>query len=238
MGVRGANCRANSQSTRPDHQCPARGRGPQRCMDAYKVRTRRDSGTAARWFLIRFLECVLINAGIGRMSALGVNRTRRDGGNDVNDPERTLAILSRSRRFIFRCFRDHAYFVSIGAGPRRSWSAAEKATSIAESYGAGETGLWCRAASRSNVAAAVRLAAAGQADRSVCAGHIHPGGGTGGCVTAERRPLAIRYSASTSIGPPVSPKSRRTSSRTARRRSSDKAANAWPVEAPPRSNGP
>src|SRR6516165_4411079 len=159
----------------------------------------------------------------------------------THDPERTLAILSRSRRFIFRCFRDHAYFVSIGAGPRRSWSAAEKATSIAESYGAGETGLWCRAASRSNVAAAVRLAAAGQADRSVCAGHIHPGGGaggTGGCVTAERRPLAIRYSASTSIGPPVSPKSRRTSSRTARRRSSDKAANAWPVEAPPRSNGP
>ena len=176
--------RANRQSTRPDHQCPARGRSPQRCMDAYKVRTRRDSGTAARWFLIRLLERVLINAGIGRMSALGVNRTRRDGGNDVNDPERTLAILSRSRRFIFRCFRDHAYFVSIGAGPRRSWSAAEKATSIAESYRAGETGLWCRAASRSNVAAAVRLAAAGQADRSVCAGHIHPGGGAGGCVTA------------------------------------------------------
>jgi len=27
-------------------------------------------------------------------------------------------------------------------------------------------------------------AAAGQADRSVCAGHIHPGGGTGGCVAA------------------------------------------------------
>ena len=74
MGVRGANCRANSQSTRPDHQCPARGRGPQRCMDAYKVRTRRDSGTAARWFLIRFLECVLINAGIGRMSASLIGR--------------------------------------------------------------------------------------------------------------------------------------------------------------------
>src|SRR6266478_6914692 len=29
---------------------------------------------------------VLINAGNGRMSALGANRTRRDGGNDVNDP--------------------------------------------------------------------------------------------------------------------------------------------------------
>jgi hypothetical protein len=28
----------------------------------------------------------LINAGIGRMSALGANRTRRDGRNDVNDP--------------------------------------------------------------------------------------------------------------------------------------------------------
>ena len=31
---------------------------------------------------------VLINAGLGRMSALGANRTRRDGGNDVNDPYR------------------------------------------------------------------------------------------------------------------------------------------------------
>src|SRR5262245_3451219 len=31
---------------------------------------------------------VLVNAGISRMSALGANRTRRDGGNDVNDPER------------------------------------------------------------------------------------------------------------------------------------------------------
>jgi len=39
----------------------------------------------------------------------------------------------------------------------------------------------------SNVAAAVHLAAAGQADRPVCAGHTHPGsgtGGAGGCVTA------------------------------------------------------
>ena len=32
---------------------------------------------------------VLINAGIGRMSAPGANRTRRDGGNDVNDPQPT-----------------------------------------------------------------------------------------------------------------------------------------------------
>src|SRR5262249_16359643 len=29
---------------------------------------------------------VIINAGFGRMSALGANRTRRDGGNDVIDP--------------------------------------------------------------------------------------------------------------------------------------------------------
>src|SRR5262249_12171818 len=34
----------------------------------------------------RALVCVLINADIGRMSALGANRTRRDDGNDVNDP--------------------------------------------------------------------------------------------------------------------------------------------------------
>ena len=33
----------------------------------------------------------LINAGIGRMSALGANRTRRDSRNDVNDPMRSLA---------------------------------------------------------------------------------------------------------------------------------------------------
>ena len=32
---------------------------------------------------------VLINAGIGRMSALKTNGTRRDGGNDVNDPLQT-----------------------------------------------------------------------------------------------------------------------------------------------------
>ena len=53
-----------------------------------------------------------------------------------------------------------------------------------------------------------------------------------------RRPLAIRYSASALIGPPVSAMSRRTSSRTARRISSGSAASAWPVEAPPRSKGP
>src|SRR5215831_11561285 len=62
MGVRGANRRANNPSTRPDHQCPARGRGPQCCIDAYKVRTRRGSGTAARWFLIRLLKPLLDRA--------------------------------------------------------------------------------------------------------------------------------------------------------------------------------
>jgi len=41
--------------------------------------------------VVRFLNenslgGVLINAGIGRMSALGANRTRRDGENDLNDP--------------------------------------------------------------------------------------------------------------------------------------------------------
>jgi hypothetical protein len=30
--------------------------------------------------------------GIGRMPALGANRTRRDGGNDVNDPNRTYTL--------------------------------------------------------------------------------------------------------------------------------------------------
>jgi hypothetical protein len=38
------------------------------------------------WQEIRWLGRVLINAGIGRMSALGANWTRRDSGNDVNDP--------------------------------------------------------------------------------------------------------------------------------------------------------
>jgi len=53
-----------------------------------------------------------------------------------------------------------------------------------------------------------------------------------------RNALAIRYSASASTGPPVSARSRCTSSRTARRISSGSPASAWPVEAPPRSNGP
>ena len=33
------------------------------------------------------LRRLLINVGIGRMSALRANRTSRDGGNDVNDPD-------------------------------------------------------------------------------------------------------------------------------------------------------
>jgi hypothetical protein len=36
---------------------------------------------------------VLINAGIGRTSAREANRTRRDSGNDVNDPKLTAAGL-------------------------------------------------------------------------------------------------------------------------------------------------
>ena len=34
--------------------------------------------------------------GIGRMSALGANRTRRDGGNDAIDPERSLGRTDRA----------------------------------------------------------------------------------------------------------------------------------------------
>jgi hypothetical protein len=75
-----------------------------------------------------------------------------------------------------------------GAGPAhgsvRGRRSAEKATSIAE-LRRGRDGL--RAASQCNVAAAVHLAAAGQAERSGCAGHIRPGGGAGGiggCVAA------------------------------------------------------
>ena len=52
------------------------------------------------------------------------------------------------------------------------------------------------------------------------------------------RALAMRYSASAATGPPLSARSRRTSSRTARRISSGSAASAWPVEPPPRSKGP
>ena len=39
-----------------------------------------------RFIFGRAVGLALINAGIGRMSALGANRTRRDGENDLNDP--------------------------------------------------------------------------------------------------------------------------------------------------------
>ena len=39
-----------------------------------------------RFIFGRAVGRALINADIGRMCALGANRTRRDGGNDVNDP--------------------------------------------------------------------------------------------------------------------------------------------------------
>src|SRR5215813_3170276 len=58
--------------------------------------TARHPARAARLDFKRFIfdhavGRALINAGIGRMSALGANRTRRDGGNDVNDPNQTLS---------------------------------------------------------------------------------------------------------------------------------------------------
>src|SRR5262245_26803934 len=52
-----------------------------------KVTTARRVSNSAKVGLGR----VLINACIGRMSALGANRTRRDSGNDVNDPKQTSA---------------------------------------------------------------------------------------------------------------------------------------------------
>src|SRR5262249_27721172 len=43
-----------------------------------------------RFIFGRAVGRALINAGIGRVSAPGANRTCRDGRNDVNDPIRTL----------------------------------------------------------------------------------------------------------------------------------------------------
>jgi len=37
--------------------------------------------------------CVLINLGIGRIATLGADRTRRDGGTDVNDPVADLRFI-------------------------------------------------------------------------------------------------------------------------------------------------
>ena len=56
-------------------------------------------------------------------------------------------------------------------------------------------------------------------------------------VVHYRRPLPNLYSTSISIGPTVSPRSRLTSSRTARRVSSGRETNACPGEPPPCSNG-
>jgi hypothetical protein len=48
--------------------------------------------------LLDSLGRVLINAGIGRVSALGANRTRRDDGNDVNDRMRHRVPLQPAGR--------------------------------------------------------------------------------------------------------------------------------------------
>ena len=45
-----------------------------------------------RFVFGRAVGRVLINAGIGRRSAVGAKRTRRDGGNDVNDPKPSSAV--------------------------------------------------------------------------------------------------------------------------------------------------
>ena len=45
-----------------------------------------------RFIFGRAVGRALINAGIGRMSALGTNRTRRNDRNDVNDPEETFGV--------------------------------------------------------------------------------------------------------------------------------------------------
>jgi hypothetical protein len=52
---------------------------------------------AKRLELLRELGRVLINAGISRISALGANRTRRDSGNDVNDPQSDSVVFSARR---------------------------------------------------------------------------------------------------------------------------------------------
>jgi len=52
------------------------------CVETSALSTAR-GGTLSDY---RRLRRVLINAGIGRMSALRANRTRRNDGNDVNDP--------------------------------------------------------------------------------------------------------------------------------------------------------
>jgi transposase len=77
-------------------------------------------------------------------------------------------------------------------------------------------------------------------DSTIIRAHHCAAGAKGGTPSTPcyLRALAIRYSAFASTGPPLSARSRRTSSRTARRISSGSAASAWPVDAPPRSKGP
>src|SRR5262249_56696437 len=49
---------------------------------------------------------VLINVGIGRMSALRANRTRRDGRNEVKDPDRICCCGAASRYVLWRLATD------------------------------------------------------------------------------------------------------------------------------------
>src|SRR5262249_18388225 len=70
------------------HRAPAGGRDT--LAKATDKTNRKGSERAVR-------ALVLINASIGRISALGANRTRRDGGNDVNDPIRTLGACAYTR---------------------------------------------------------------------------------------------------------------------------------------------
>src|SRR5215471_19795289 len=95
---------------RPSHARCAKGTVP---SHERAVLTARQPALAERLDFKRFVfgraaGRVLINAGIGRMSALGAHRTRRDGGNDVNDPQltsarskcRTAAVSGATRRAI------------------------------------------------------------------------------------------------------------------------------------------
>src|SRR5262245_34364411 len=83
--------------------------------------------------MIMTLGRVLINAGFGRMSALGANRTRRDGGNDVNDPQRSSGRIRISKDY--GASRGHSGFApeNLTTLPHLSISSA---TSFPKSAGA------------------------------------------------------------------------------------------------------